>query len=415
MKKKLIKNKKMENRKPIIVGITAVVILILFSILNPFGWNDATERTVVTTGTGSQFVRFQPGPYFAGFFSKEVEWPNQISVSYQQNEADLSLTDNTVEIGKVKIRFNDATTADASGIAQYILPVDEAKMIEMHNAHRSPEALVQRRLAPYTQECVQSAAQLLSSEAHYSGGRAQMTQDYLDQLQNGAFLLQINEVNAYDSLEKANRKTYQVNIQRDKAGIPKRKFSSIKEYGIVASDAQITDVDYQEAVDSLLSKKIAAAAKASVSKQELMTAQQQQLTAEAQGKKTLVEIEYKQKQAQTIEIVQAETKVRVAEQDKLQQKIQAEAAELESRKVKTLADAYAYEKAKSIQADGALEQKLNAYIEVQKAWATAFGGFQGNLVPLYQTGSGGGSNAINWMEIMGMKAAKDLNLELKNK
>jgi hypothetical protein len=58
---------------------------------------------------------------------------------------------------------------------------------------------------------------------------------------------------------------------------------------------------------------------------------------------------------------------------------------------------------------------LKAYVEVQQFWAAAFGGFQGNLVPLYQSGNTGGGNAINWMEVMGMKAAKDLNLDLKNK
>ncbi len=404
------------SRKTIILGVLAIFAIIVVSITNPFGYNDATERTVVTTYSGEQFVKFQPGPYWAGFFAKETEWPNQISISYKEDQADMSLSDNTVEIGRVKIRFNDATMAEASGISQYILPIDENKMIEMHNAHKTPQALVQRRLAPYTQECLQSSAQLLSSEAHYSGGRAQMTQDYLDQLQNGAFLLQITEINTYDSLEKANRKIYKVSIQTDKNGVAKRKFSSIKEYGVSASDAQITDVDYQEAVDNLLAKKIDAAAKASVSKQELMTAQQQQLTAEAQGKKTLVEIEYTQKQEQTKQVVSAQTKVAVAEQDKLQQKIQMEAAELEARKIKTLADARAYEKQRLIQADGALDQKLLAYKEVQGYWADAFSKYVGNVVPTYQSGGGSSRNgAIDFMEIMGAKAARDLNLDLKNK
>jgi hypothetical protein len=38
------------------------------------------------------------------------------------------------------------------------------------------------------------------------------------------------------------------------------------------------------------------------------------------------------------------------------------------------------------------------------------------MVPLYQSGGqNGGNNAMSWMEIMGMKAAKDLNLDLKSK
>lgn len=402
--------------KRIIYAIVAVVAVILFLFVNPWAFNEASERTVVTRQNGDQFVRYNAGIYYQGLFAKATEYPNQISVSYKSDAANYSLEDNTIEIGKVSVRFNDATTADVTGITQYMLPLSEKEMLEMHNAHKSPEALVKRRLAPYTQECLQSAAQLLSSEMHYSGGRAQMVQDYLDQLKNGAFLLKVSTNNTYDSIEKANKRIYEVVIQTDKNGLPKRKFSSIKEYGVSVMDAQVTDVDYQALVDSMLAKKITSATKASISKQDLMTAQQQALTAEAQGKKVLVDIEYKQKQEQTKQVVAAETKVEIAKRDLLQQDIQLQASKKEAEKIKTLADANAYEKQRLIQADGALDQKLEAYKEVQKYWADAFKGYTGNIVPSVVSGSSGYQNgAINFMEMMGAKAAKDLAVDLNNR
>jgi hypothetical protein len=327
-----------------------ILVLALAIWLNPYSYNDPTERTVVTTQTGDQKVVFTPGIFFAGFFAKEVSWPNQISVSYKDSVSGDKMTDNTIEIGMINIRFNDATTARIAGITQYILPSTEKEMLEIHNAHKTPEALVKRRLAPYTQECLQSSGQLMSSEMHYSGGRAQMVQDYLDQLKYGAFLLKINTINVYDSLEKANRKTYEVAIKTDKGGVPQRKFSSIKEYAINVGDAQITDVDYQAQVDNMLAKKIDAATKASISKQELMTAQQQALTAKAQGEKRLVETEYAQKVNQTNEVVQAETKVKLQEQYKAEQKMAAEAAVYAAQKVKTEADAEAYKASRLVSA-----------------------------------------------------------------
>ena len=254
------------------------------------------------------------------------------------------------------------------------------------------------------------------SEVHYSGGRAQMAQDYLDQLKNGVFILKTNDKIAYDSLEKENKRIYETNIVTDKAGLPKRKFSSIKEYGITVADANITDVDYETRVDNMLAKKIDASTKASIAKQELLTAQQQQLTAKAKGEQRLVEIEYQQKQEQTKQVVAAETKVEVAKQDMEQQRIQSQAAELEAKKIKTLADAQAYAKRTEIQANGALEQKLAAYKEVQKYWADALKGYSGNIVPQIMSGNGnGGNGAVNFMEMMGAKAARDLSLDLKNK
>jgi hypothetical protein len=147
-----------------------------------------------------------------------------------------------------------------------------------------------------------------------------------------------------------------------------------------------------------------------------MTAQQQTLTAKAKGEQALVEIEYEQKQEQTKRVVAAQTLVEVAKQDKFQQQIQAEAAAFEVKKRTALADVAAYEKKTTILANGALEQKLAAYIETQKYWADAFGKYQGNVSPQIISGGGANTNAaVNFMEIMSMKATKDLALDLKEK
>ena len=406
-------------KRVIVVAVCTAVILIVFSFVNPWSYNDATERTVVTRTSGKQFVQFKAGIFFSGFFSREQAWPNQISVSYMDStfDGDLSIRDNTIEIGIIRdVRFNDATTAAMSGITQFILPIDEKSMLDIHNAHKTPEALVQRRLAPYTAECLKSSAQLMSSEMHYSGGRAQLTQDYMDQLKNGSYLLNIRETYDYDSTEHTRKRIYAVQIQTDNTGARKRKFSSIKEYAVVIGDAQIIDVDYETKVDEMLSKKIQAATDASVSKQRLMTAQQQQLTAEAEGKKQLVTIEYEQKQEQTKQVVAAQTTVELAKQDLIKQDIQLQASVKEAAKIKTLADATAYEKQKLIQADGALQQKLDTYIQVQTVWADAFSKYTGSMVPQIITGGGGtGANALDFKELMSMQAMRALSLDLKTK
>lgn len=403
-------------KRVITLGAGAVILLIFFLIANPFSYNDGGSRTVVQQYGGHQFVQFGPGVFYAGFWAKETEWPNQISVTYQAAEATLDLEDNGIEVGQIQIRFSDATTADVKGITQYILPSDEGAMILIHNTHRTPVSLVTKRLAPYTKECLQSSAQLMNSEKHYGGGRAQMAQDFIDQLKDGVYLLSTEEVLVYDSLEKEKKRVYQTEIQVDKkSGTARRKVSSIKEYGITVADAAITDVDYEQKVDDKLVKIIDAVTKSSISKQELMTAQQQTMTAKAKGEQALVEIEYQQKQEQTKQVVEAETKVKVAEQDKAQQKIAYEGAILEAKKIKELADANAYAKARMIQADGALEVKTRVWLESQKYWAEAFSKYTGNVVPLYQTGGQASNGAVNFMEVMGAKAAKDLALDLKNK
>src|SRR5688572_33198027 len=95
------------SRSTIVSGVLLIIVLIFFLIVNPFSWNDAGNRTVVERTTGEQLVQFAPGIFYAGFFAKEKEWPNQISVTYQEDAPNLALEDNGIEVGDIMIRFSD--------------------------------------------------------------------------------------------------------------------------------------------------------------------------------------------------------------------------------------------------------------------------------------------------------------------
>ena len=171
---------------------------------------------MVEQAGGTQFVEFTPGIFYAGFFAKETEWPNQISVTYMKDQADLDLRDNGIEIGKIQVMFNDGTTADVKGIAQFVLPSDAKDMILIHNTHRTPQSLVTKRLATFTKECLQSSAQSMSSDKHYGGGRAQMSQDFIDQLRNGVYISFTEEKVVYDSVAKENKRLYITSVRKGK-------------------------------------------------------------------------------------------------------------------------------------------------------------------------------------------------------
>jgi len=188
----------------------------------------------------------------------------------------------------------------------------------------------------------------------------------------------------------------------------------LKEMGITVRTHNIINVDYEEQVNEKLAKKIEASARESVSKQNLITAQQEELTAAAEGRKKLVEIEYEKKEEQTRQLVEADTQVKLATKDKEKQKIALDAARLEAQKIKALAEAESYAKRKMMDADGALEKKLATYKEVQQLWSGAFANYKGDIVPQIQAGGGGGTTngGLDFMQLMTMKAAKDLNLDL---
>ena len=271
-------------------------------------------------------------------------------------------------------------------------------------------------LAPYTIECLKNSAQLMDSEQHYSGGRAQLSQFFQDQLEDGLYLLDVTERVARDTFTNEVKRFYESNIRVDKDGLKVRKESDLKQFGINIASATIENVDYESQVDEKLKKKIEASTREAVSKQNLVTAQQEAMTAEAEGRRKLVEIEYEEMQKQTQAVVKAETQVKLATKDKEKQLIALDGARLEAQKIKALADAEAYSKQRVMAADGALEKKLATYKEVQGMWANAFMNYKGDLVPKFQTapanGKGGGNAGLDFMQIMGAKAAMDLNLDM---
>jgi len=390
----------------LLLGATILILLV-----NPFGYNDLGYREVVETPTGKKYVIFNNGVYLKFPGSKISTYPNVLTISHRGEK-----TGSTVEGNLILIRFNDATEARAQTVVRFRMPDIEADMLQLHSEYVNGEYLALKGLQPYTIECLKNSAQLMDSEQHYSGGRAQLSQYFQDQLEEGLFILDIQETFTKDTLTGENKRIYANKIRTNSDGVKVRKESDLKRFGIRIASATIENVDYEGQVDEKLKKKIGASTRESVSKQNLVTAQQEAMTAEAEGRKRLVEIEYKEKQVQTQQLVQAETQVRLAEKDKEKQMIALEAAKLEAQKIKALAEAEAYAKQKVMAADGALDKKLAAYKDVQEVWANAFMNYKGDLVPKFQTGGGTKGNAgLDFMEIMSAKAAMDLNLNTKVK
>lgn len=390
-----------------LIGLSLVFIAIL--IFNPLGYNYLGYRQVVESPLGTKSIVYGNGYYFKVPGSKITTYPNLVTIAYTKEQ-----TEATVNQGMVEIRFMDATMATAEVFVKYALPNSSDLMLKCHEDFRNVDHLAATGLAPYTRECLKYSTQLMESEQHYSGGMSKLSNDFRDQLDNGQYVVDNFETASRDSLTGELKKTYENRIRMDENNLPVRNSNDLRDMGIVVRTHNIINVDYEDQVESKLAKKIEASTRESVSKQNLITAQQEELTAAAEGRKRLVEIEYEQKQSQTTQMVQAETQVKLAEQDRQKQEIALQGARLEAQKIKALADAEAYAKQKIMQADGALEKKLETYENVQKMWAGAFANYKGDLVPKIQTGadSGGQNAGLDFMEVMGAKAAMDLSLEL---
>lgn len=124
----------------------------------------------------------------------------------------------------------------------------------------------------------------------------------------------------------------------------------------------------------------------------------------------------KPKLIKKLAIISAEREKESAEIARLTSIELLEKAKIDAQATKTLADAEAYAKEAVIKVDGALDKKLAAYVEVQKAFAEAFSKAPVPSVNMAGTGSTGrGGEAQDFLSLLTVKAAKDLQLDMSVK
>jgi len=159
--------------------------------------------------------------------------------------------------------------------------------------------------------------------------------------------------------------------------------------------------------------------KVQTSRAEALEAEQRKLTAEAEGKARVTTAQYEREvtkiAAETDAKRDYEVALTKAKQDKDVAEQKKVAAAFYKQEQILIGEGDAARKKAVMEADGALEQKIKAIVEINGRYAAAFG--QHRLVPdiVMGTGDGKTGNASQITEFMGMlnaNVAKQLALDL---
>lgn len=393
------------KKKAIAYGAGALALIFVFSLLNPFAVNDSGYMTHVQTISGKEWVRFEPGLYWAGILSKRTEYPNVVTVVFTNEPFQSKITSiNSL----IRIRFNDATKAEATATVRWRMPRKESDMIKIHKEYGSAKKLAETTLTTYTDECLRYSAQLMESETHYSGGMSKLSEDFQDQLEKGQYVLDDKIEYVVDSITNEVKKVTVRYIRRGEDGAIVRNKSDVQQFNITVAYASIGEVDYEDQVDKKLAQKIEASTQESISKQKLITAQQEALTAKAEGERIIAETKAREEAAKIEATIRAEKERDVAQ-------IQKDEAEYSKQRLILEGQGEAEKKRLAMQADGALEQKLQAWKEVNFKYAEAIQNYSGNWVPQIQMAGNGQSGQSGGQELINMlmvKTARDLALDL---
>lgn len=394
----------MSLRKKIIGVLIATTILVLtFSIGALFEDVDAGQIVVIQAPiTGTLTVYKEPG-WVGQWFGKATHYHKSAQFWFNTTKA----ADRSIDV-----RWNDAGTARISGSVRYKMPLSDDKIIELHSIYGSQEALENDLIETNIKKSIYMTGPLMSSKESYAEKRSYLIQLIEDQAARGVYQTIQKDIKAVDAISEQEKTITVVEIQYDTAkGVALRQeVSPLKSYGITLSNLSIEGIKYDDKVESQIEAQRKATMEVQTAMAKSKEAEQRALTAEKEGEARAAEAKWEQEVIAAKEVTQAEMRRKVAEED-------VKTAELRKRQMILEGEGEAAKKRLVMQADGALNQKLETWLKAEEMKWNAFAQFQGNLVPLYQSGNAGSNsnNAMQYMELMGLKAMKDLSLDMKTK
>jgi regulator of protease activity HflC (stomatin/prohibitin superfamily) len=422
----------------VILGSIILLIVLLQMSSRLIEIVDAEEYAVVQYPNGTLEVWHEPGLH--------LQWLGKVTAYKKSNQFWFSRHKDQGKTGDESIdtRFNDAGTAKVSGGIRYDLPVPKGhekkdleafqqQIINIHTRYGSTARIESELIRPIMQRSVFLSGQLKSSKEVFSTAAGRFQQDIEDQATNGIYRTITENVRVKDELTGETKMMTLEKVVADKEGpngIARIDVSPVAYFGMRLYSLSIDSIEPDGAVKGQIAEQQKITMEVQTSMARAKQAEQQALTAVKEGEAKAAATKWEQEAIKAREVTKAQQEKQVAEtnaekdkkvaETKAEQMKQvamlgAEAAKFYKQEQDLRAEADANYKTKILYADGALAQKLDAYVKVSQMYADAMRDYKGAWVPQLVMGggqSGSNSSVQDLMSLLSAKAAKDLSLDL---
>ena len=361
---------------------------------------------------GQLHVWDTPGPH-AVLWGAVTRYKRSAQLWFSAKEDEGKKTDDSI-----KVRFNDGGHGNISGSLRYTLPSEQNKMLTLHQTYHSMEAIDHELVRQVVNKGVYMSGPLMSSRESYAEKRADLINYITDQIQFGVYRTEHDQVKTTDPLTGQEKV---VDIVRPKQnghfanGIEREEESPIQRFGMSASNITINGIDYDPVVEAQIKQQQEAIMAVQQAIVNARKAEQDALTVEQQGKAAAAKAKWDQEVEKATAVTSAEkdkaVAVTQAEKDKDVAALALETAKLNALQTVTSAKADADAKKLAVQANNNLQIRVDAYVKVMEAWATAYGNQR--QTPDIQLGGGAGGGTAAAMDFLAVKAARDLQVQPK--
>lgn len=389
----------------LVVGLATTLLLILStgSLIENL---EANKVMIIQSLSGDLHCHIEPGPK-AQLLGNVTKYPRRGTYSFNEH------TEKT-NTGK-PLQFNDGGKATLYGSVNWEMPADCKQILRIHRDYGSTTGVEDQAIARMVNSAVYLSGPMMSSTESAAEKRGMLVDLINDQAQHGVYQTVTRLVEQADSATGEKRYMNAVEIVKDAAGHPRRQQGSILEtYGLKLQPMSIESLVYSKEVEAQIGQRQNAIQQVRLAQENARKAQQDAITAEENGKAKAAEAKWTQEAIKAKMVTEAESRRDVA-------KLDAEAAANYKKQQILIGEGDAERRRLVLNADGALDAKLEAYKKVMADWAGAFGQFKGTMVPQINMGGGAaGSNATamngthDLINMLSAKTARDLALDLSN-
>lgn len=389
------------NIKGIVGGVIALIlgiVVISESVINL----DANEIAVVqSVRTGALEVYTSSGPKLV-WFGKVTRYPKQSAYVFDKVDG--------VDTSAL-VQFNDGGTATMYGSVNWNMPLDTKSILKIHNNFHDHVSVENNAIVKSLNSAIYLSGPLMSSTESAGERRSELVQLINDQAKNGVYVTRVENKQIKEAGDKEERTVKVTAIVKDSRGMPLRQQGSLlAEYNLGLQPLAIKRLAYDDVVVKQISDRQKATTAVELAKAELLKAEQNAKTEAAKGEAEATKAKWAQEVIKAKEVTAAQQRFEVAT-------LEAKAAEQYKQKQILEGQGDAEKKRLVMQANGALDAKLEAWVKAQGYWANAFKERQGDLVPKVVMGNTGTSasasgNAQAMSDLFLVKMAKDLGVDM---